>query len=124
MKISFFKKIYLWFIRFMDKLTKEEGNSDDESDILIAKPERYLINVTLGEFTFTLRVTEKNETEYRQIVKQLNEELEKNKKRYPNIFRQRQIRHSLWHQKRWYECGRYRTYISLYSCRISQTCGR
>ena len=24
MKISFFKKIYLWFIRFMDKLTKEE----------------------------------------------------------------------------------------------------
>ena len=48
MKISFFKKIYLWFIRFMDKLTKEEGDSDDESDILIAKPERYLINVTLG----------------------------------------------------------------------------
>lgn len=85
MKISFFKKIYLWFIRFMDKLTKEEGDSDDESDILIAKPERYLINVTLGEFTFTLRVTEKNETEYRQIVKQLNEELEKNKKRYPNM---------------------------------------
>ena len=88
MKISFFKKIYLWFIRFMDKLTKEEGNSDDESDILIAKPERYLINVLLGEFTFTLRVTEKNETEYRQIVKQLNEELEKNKKRYPTTYKQ------------------------------------
>ena len=80
MKISFFKKIYLWFIRFMDKLTKEEGNSDDESDILIAKPERYLINVLLGEFTFTLRVTEKTKPN----IARLSNSLMRNSKKTKN----------------------------------------
>lgn len=83
MKTSFIKRAYLWFIHTMDKLTREEDENNDISRT--TEPNQYLINVTLGDFTFSLKVTEENEAEYRQITKRLNENLAKYKSRYPNM---------------------------------------
>lgn len=83
MKTSFLKKLHQWFLHTSDKLTRDDD--DDDSDVLVAKPKKYLINVSFGEFTFTLKVTEENEEEYRETIKRLNDELTKYRKRYPNI---------------------------------------
>lgn len=83
MKTSFFKKIYQWFVHKLNELTGDE--EDDDSEVLVKKPKEYLINVSLGDFTFSVKVTEDNEEEYRKTVKRLNDELTKYRSRYPNM---------------------------------------
>lgn len=85
------KKRGAWYEDTMNSMMEIESEKPKQQEVkrLKATPQRYPINVCIGEQTISLKVTETTEHQYREVAKRLNDDYQNYRQQFPDASSER-----------------------------------